>query len=801
MNCETTKLPNVSEVVFQPPPPRSAECEMVPIKRPEPKKHDEHESPPQPKEQILKDDDDCKNVTVKFDFNGNQVIGQAYPVCITIGEIKHDLGRRFEVDPELLILSQCSRIQSDECALKQTCINEYHIYEFDLKLKTKKKRKKEDKDKKEEEKDKKEEKDKTDEKEEKEEKEEEKEPQLDINVYYSKHRLPDFITVCMDEDEEKCHIPVAIHDESIIKPIFCTYVDNTTGPYSGDTMHDQTAQCFLDGNNIRHWIESDDYYITPGKYQTYAQKMRAERKMYKIILIQRNFRRFKWQRWMGECAREYRYQRLYYTNSINCDYRRLVANRISEEESFKKAQEIRKNRIERAKQFPRTKNDFDVLLGEVQKWKTAEMKRINSMYEGAPRVAEINILLNKEIEMLNNIERQRNFAQKSMEESRQKQTIEKMGEPIKWIGYNDTIIHLDLMRTQRVRFLNEIYNELCQDLPKEERLQLIDKVRALLLNEHCFPEFPELFELLDRERNLLMYTTCSDVSILRKRQNILFIDLIKFTEEPQPKRQDNRMCVVCKIVKPYSKFAIRTRQYQVDTCKKCFYLKVSPAENLIYASILRSIQREERRKRCNGSFAFILQMEDIRYLIKDVWHGHSIISKCEDRQRLRLPRWRKNEEWSPWNCVCLTENEARNHYRISELENTYDKKLILEVGNRQKLARSAFHNLAAVSTEFTETGLWWKVGLNPQRIVKLDDITSHKGADTLLQHNNSKPADWIFRCITKIFFSTAFYLFVLLLIIDLNLPSRYCTRFSNLSLVLNSLYGTVVAVKPLDCSD
>uniref|UniRef100_A0A1B0FHY6 IQ motif and ubiquitin-like domain-containing protein n=1 Tax=Glossina morsitans morsitans TaxID=37546 RepID=A0A1B0FHY6_GLOMM len=732
MNCEN-KLANVSEVVFQPPPPRSTDCEKVAVKRPTPKERKES-SPLVVAEQknLSVDDDNCKNATVKFQFNGNQVIAQTYPLCISLGEIKADLARRFDVDTELLILSQCSRVQSDDCTLSQTCINDYHIYEFDLKLKARKKQKKIGKY----EKNKRE--------------NEEDQPVLDFDVYYSKHRLPNFITICMEKNEELCHIPVVIHDEAIVKPVLCSYIDKTTGlvytdaftqtgplfdkqKYENyvsrntqtkeivtkqiDTMHDQTAQCFLDGNNVRHWIESDDYYITPGKYQTYAKKMREERRMYKIILIQRNFRRFKWQRWMRECAAE---------------YRRLVANRISEEEAFKKEQEMRISREQRAKQFPRTKNDFDMLLGEVQKWKIAEMKRINNMYEGAPRIAEINILLNKEIEMLNNIECQRNLVYKSMEDSRQRQLLRKMGEPIKWIGYADTVIHMDLLRTQRVRFLNGIHNELCQNLPKEERLQLIDKVRALLLDEQCFPEFPELFELLDRERNLLMYTTCADVSILRKRQNILFIELIKFTEEPLPKSQDNRMCMVCKLVKPYSKFAIRTRQYHVDTCKKCFYLKVSPAENLIYTSILRSIQREERRKRCNGSFAFILQMEDIRYLIREVWHGHSILSKCENIQRLRLPRWRKNEEWSPWNCVCLTENEARNHYRISELETTYDKKLILEVGNRQKLARSAFHNLAAASTEFTETGIWWKVGLNHQRIVKLDEITSYKGADTLL---------------------------------------------------------------------
>lgn len=34
------------------------------------------------------------------------------------------------------------------------------------------------------------------------------------------------------------------------------------------------------------------------------------------------------------------------------------------------------------------------------------------------------------------------------------------------------------------------------------------------------------------------------------------------------------MCIVCKKVKTYAEFAIRTRQSHVDTCKHCYYLKV-----------------------------------------------------------------------------------------------------------------------------------------------------------------------------------------------------------------------------------
>lgn len=91
-----------------------------------------------------------------------------------------------------------------------------------------------------------------------------------------------------------------------------------------------------------------------------------------------------------------------------------------------------------------------------------------------------------------------------------------------------------------------------------------------------------------------------------------------------------------------------------------------------------------------------------------------------------MPRWNKSEEWSPWNCVCLTETETRNHNRVENLEEVYDHKIRLEVGNRHMLARNVFHNLAAVSVEFTETGKWWKVGLNKQRVVRLDELNTYK---------------------------------------------------------------------------
>lgn len=81
----------------------------------------------------------------------------------------------------------------------------------------------------------------------------------------------------------------------------------------------------------------------------------------------------------------------------------------------------------------------------------------------------------------------------------------------------------------------------------------------------------------------------------------------------------------------------------------------------------------------------------------------------------------------------MTDEESRDHERISDLESVYDHKLILEVGNRHKLARSTFRTMAAVAVEFTESGKWWKIGLNPQRNVRLSDVTSFPTSEKMLR--------------------------------------------------------------------
>jgi len=55
-------------------------------------------------------------------------------------------------------------------------------------------------------------------------------------------------------------------------------------------------------------------------------------------------------------------------------------------------------------------------------------------------------------------------------------------------------------------------------------------------------------------------------------------------------------------------------------------------------------------------------------LIEKVWDAQSVMSAWNDLYDLVLVRWNSQEEWSPWNCILLTKDEAAAHEKIKSLE-------------------------------------------------------------------------------------------------------------------------------------
>lgn len=80
-----------------------------------------------------------------------------------------------------------------------------------------------------------------------------------------------------------------------------------------------------------------------------------------------------------------------------------------------------------------------------------------------------------------------------------------------------------------------------------------------------------------------------------------------------------------------------------------------------------------------------------------------------------LPRWNKALDWSPWNCICLTESETLAHLIIKNLDQTYGESFRNVVRYNHQLARNRFKKLNDIDLDFVETGEWNAIGLNKMK--------------------------------------------------------------------------------------
>lgn len=65
---------------------------------------------------------------------------------------------------------------------------------------------------------------------------------------------------------------------------------------------------------------------------------------------------------------------------------------------------------------------------------------------------------------------------------------------------------------------------------------------------------------------------------------------------------------------------------------------------------------------------FPFQHQDLQYMIENIWGCQSALSACSDLYDLVMVRWDKRHEWSPWNTILLTKDEADEHLKLCDLE-------------------------------------------------------------------------------------------------------------------------------------
>ena len=87
------------------------------------------------------------------------------------------------------------------------------------------------------------------------------------------------------------------------------------------------------------------------------------------------------------------------------------------------------------------------------------------------------------------------------------------------------------------------------------------------------------------------------------------------------------------------------------------------------------LRKSEENFKDNSQIVFLVQEPDLRYLVENIWGGQSALSANRELFELTLARWDKRQQWAPWNCILITKEEAKAHYkldRVNEVHNTYD---------------------------------------------------------------------------------------------------------------------------------
>ncbi|XP_055617119.1 IQ and ubiquitin-like domain-containing protein [Toxorhynchites rutilus septentrionalis] len=644
-----------------------------------------------------------QDITVKFRIPKSQTVTYAYPYNCTIQEVKIDISEKFQILPKFLILKQTNSSSplEDEYLLLNICDNNYGIIDIDVELS---------------------------------ENALQNNVRLEPQTNYNNFTLPDIITVTIPglaEGTSSRDLVVEIENQAIIKPFLGGFVDKIkkieyhdaftqTGPplerikYHGirsrdtqtveekaveiDTLRSRATVNYGDATEHSYSSKYTDKVIEPKSYESYEEMTKRIDLIGKVTLIQRNFRRYMWQKLIKNSAAEWR--------RLKKEQKRRETKRIKSRQK-----EYRKECI--VKTFPKTKQDFDALYAQVQLWKENERKEICEKYSGAPKIAELNMLLDKEVQLLNGIERQRQILQQQTKKIRDEQILKKNSIPIKWVGYNNLIIHMDTMRNQRARFLADHYRSLAEETPTiHERITVLNRLSQVVTKEN-HPATDELKTLFQREKQMLVSNVDgSRMDLLRKRQLNLLMGIITHDDNDIDKKNNTRLCKKCKKVRPIAKFPLDTRQSSASICEKCSDLHGPAIDTAIYRSILRSIRRDEKKRGALSSYAFIIQDNDIKHIVENIWHGHSAISNETNRPELRLPRWNIAKDWSPWNCICLTENEARAHLKIVHLNHYYEEHIIKDIKNKHALSKSAFKQLREIDHVFVESGTWWQVGLD-----------------------------------------------------------------------------------------
>ncbi|XP_043824396.1 IQ and ubiquitin-like domain-containing protein [Dromiciops gliroides] len=436
-----------------------------------------------------------------------------------------------------------------------------------------------------------------------------------------------------------------------------------------------------------------DKLVTPGKYFTAAQY--HARRLEAVIIIQKYYRRWHAKKYV-ESLREQKRIRLEW--EIQEEIRK-------EREKREWLQRDYERRID-----PYTNEDFELLFHALEVWRQEQLDCINDNFTGAKRKAALCELLEKETQIIASIGRQRIRANNKKYEKSIYAFLDKCSAPKKWISFDNNETLMDTQYTIRARELQDIYNcIIIKNICDDERLDVLLTLKHTVKEHEC-KLTQDILELIDREVDLMMRGVKScNLEGLRKRIATLFLQYIKtplfnpevarylkVPQDPTKFYKNIYFCRSCEMYLPSTEFSISSTSYHVTRCRQCCMLDNEARQReafLKYKFLLKQLYQSEADYEDDSQIAYLMQLQDLQYLIENIWASQSVLSAWDDLYDLVIVRWNKTQEWAPWNCILLTKDEAAAHLRMNSLEEGYEPVFIHRIKHKHILAKNYFSQI------------------------------------------------------------------------------------------------------------
>ncbi|KAI3379425.1 hypothetical protein SNEBB_000534 [Seison nebaliae] len=451
-----------------------------------------------------------------------------------------------------------------------------------------------------------------------------------------------------------------------------------------------------------HITSTNTRIVTAGKYQTAAERL--DFVVGSVIIIQKYCRRWLAKKHVERVRRDI-HNRLKYELEVRA-LRQATSNR--------RAREDYERRME-----PKSDSDFGIVYSALRQLTDDKLKEINMLSSDAAKKAAKAVLLDEKAQQLRNIDTLKKEATLKAKEKRITNHLLKSCKPKKWVGSNGFATEVLTPYNLRSKQLLKLYESLRMfNLTTDERLDVLLSVKQAIEEHDCLLT-QEILELIDREVSLTVKGFKSEyMDSLRDRIAILFR---QYANNPQfnpamaqvnekkafekASIDANHWCTSCNKYKPTGGFEISTSKRHIGKCMQCADLENVSHKQIDYSKfkfMLQQIQEDEERiSKGKSKICYLLVPADIAELFHKIWGGHSAMSEAKHHYQLKFCRWRKDEEWSPWNCVLLTEQETISHLQMPS-EKSYGDVFVKSVEYRHVQARKCFQSLPKIYHDFVE---------------------------------------------------------------------------------------------------